>query len=81
MPRVKPLGREDPLRVQIRSEIHGVMGALRMSQGQLAGKIGISQQTLSNRVGKGGNIGSLRLDEYIAIKRLAEKNGVKTKGE
>lgn len=75
MPRVKRLIAEDPAKTAIREEIFGILGRMNISQGELARLSGIKASTLSNRIGKHGNIGSLKLDEYLRIKQVAEKWG------
>lgn len=75
MPRVRSLIREDPIKTSIREEIYGILGSLKISQAELARLSGIKSSTLSARIGKHGNIGDLRLDEYLRIKQVAEKWG------
>ena len=75
MPRVKRLITEDPTKTAVRSEIFGILGSLKISQAELAKMTGIKPSTLSKRIGKHGDIGGLRLNEYLAIKRVAERKG------
>lgn len=75
MPRVKRLVTEDPIKTSVREEIYGILGSLKISQAELAKMTGIKPSTLSKRIGKRGDIGGLRLSEYLAIKRVAERKG------
>ena len=69
MPRVKPLIREDPRETEIRREIGGIMGELRLTQGQLAERAGIDKATFSRRL---KDLGSMRLSEYWRIQDAAK---------
>lgn len=80
MPRVKALTKEDPTKAAIRAEVHEIMGYLNVSQAELARMTGIPTSTLSLRIGRRGNIGSLKLDELLAVRRVAAERGYK-KGE
>lgn len=80
MPRVKALTKEDPTKAAIRAEVREIMGYLNVSQAELARMTGIPASTLSLRIGRRGNIGSLKLDEFLAIRRVAAERGYK-KGE
>lgn len=73
MPRVKPLIRPDPRAVAVREEIGGTMAVMRISQNELAKRIGISPATLSNRL---KHIGDMRLSELWAIQDVRKKSGV-----
>ena len=75
MPKVKPLIRPDPLEMAIRVWIGGGLAFLRINQAELARRAGISKATLSGRIGSGGDIGSMRLSEYLAIKGVFQKGG------
>lgn len=75
MPRVKRLITEDPIKTSVREEIYGILGSLKISQAELAKMTGIKPSTLSKRIGKHGDIGGLRLNEYLAIKHVAEQMG------
>lgn len=72
MPRTKP---PDP-RSDMRAEIYRIMGALNVNQKELAAMTGITERTLNNRIGKKGDIGSMRLYEWWAIQDAARKRGV-----
>lgn len=70
MPRVKPLGvRADPLEAQICSEIASGMACKQINVKELSKMTGIRYSTLITRIGKGGDIKSLRIGELIAIRR------------
>ena len=70
MPRVRPLARPDPWESEIRAEIGAGMAAMRISQKELAKMAGIKPTTLSMRIGKKGDIGSMRLSELYAIRKV-----------
>jgi hypothetical protein len=70
MPRVKPLGRADPREAQVRQKIGGILMALNGNSTRLAELTGIKYGTLMKRIGKGGDIGSMRLSELWAIEDL-----------
>lgn len=75
MPRVKPLGRLNPQEVEVRAWIGAGMGALQMNQAELARRAGLDKQTLSNRIGRSGDIGSMRLKELWAIRKVFRQAG------
>ena len=75
MPKIRSLIHEDPEKADIRAEIFEAMGRLNVSQAELARLTGIKPSTLSKRIGKHGDIGGLRLNEYLAIRRVAERMG------
>lgn len=75
MPRVKPLIRTDPLEAEIRSEIASGMARMQINATELSKLSGIRYKTLMNRIGKGGDIKSLRIGELIAIRRVFAKGG------
>lgn len=77
MPKVKQLAAE-PWRAEIRAEIGAGMAAMRINQNELAKLTGIPPTTLSKRLGKNGNIGAMRLEEYEAIKKVFRRGGVLT---
>lgn len=72
MSRAKP---PDP-RSELCAEIYRIMGALGVNQKELAAMTGISERTLNNRIGKNGDIGSMRFYEWLAIQDVARKRGV-----
>ena len=76
MPRVKPLIRPDPSEQKILSEIGAGMMQMQLNQQDLARLSGINPNTLSKRIGKGGDIRTLRLGEMIAIRGVFKKGGV-----
>ena len=76
MPRVKPLAKQDPRETAILTEIGGIMTALHISQGKLAEMAGIKESTLSKRLRKHGDLGSMRLSELWAIQDVGKRNGV-----
>lgn len=75
MPRVKQLAR-DPWKAELRAEIGAGMAAMQISQKDLSRLTGIPPTTLSLRIGKRGDIGSMRMDEYEAIKAVFKRGGV-----
>lgn len=72
MPRVKPLIKPDPRSVAVLEEIGGTMAVMRISQNELARKVGISPATLSGRLKE---IGNMRLSEYWRIQDLRKQAG------
>ena len=76
MPKVKPLIRTDPLEHQIRSEIASGMGQMQITARELSRMTGINYNTLAKRIGKGGDIKSLRLGELIEIRKVFKRGGV-----
>ena len=70
MPRIKPLIRPDPLETSIRSEIASGMVNKQINIKELSKMTGIRYSTLIDRIGKGGDIKSLRIGELIAIRRV-----------
>lgn len=80
MPRVKPLIRPDPIEIEVASTIGTIRTLGRLSIKDLAKRAGIDPATLGTRIGKNGDIGSLRLREYLAILRVGEDIGVIEKG-
>lgn len=69
MPRVRPLGvRADPLEDQIASEIASGMVRMKIDTKELSRLTGINYNTLMKRIGKSGDIKSLRLGELIRIR-------------
>ena len=76
MPRVKPLGvRADPLETQLRSEIASGMARMQINAKELSKLSGIRYSTLIARIGKGGDIKSLRIGELIAIRKVFQRGG------
>lgn len=69
MPKVKPLVKPDPLEVELRTEIGAGMARLQISPKELAYITGINYSTLMKRIGRKGDIKSLRIGELIAIRR------------
>ena len=65
---------------RIETEVSLVIGAImqigKLNIAQLSKLTGIDDATLARRIGKSGDIGSLRLNEYIAIVDVAERYGV-----
>ena len=72
MPRVNPLIKPDPRSVAVLEEIGGTMAVMRISQNELARKVGISPATLSGRL---KDIGNMRLSEYWRIQDLRKQAG------
>lgn len=57
--------------------IGGIMGALRCTRADLAKMTGIKYTTLMSRIGKKGDIGSMKLSELWAIEDAAHRRGYK----
>lgn len=70
MPRVRPLARPDPWKVEILREIGGGMKALGITQNELADRARINRATLSRRIGKKGDISTMTLGELEAIRKV-----------
>ena len=81
MPRVRPLSKPDPINVKIAREIGAVMIIEGMTIGELSKRTGISPATLARRIGTHGDLDSLKLWEYKAIRKVGEQLGVIDKGE
>ena len=73
MPRVKPLVRPDPWRKEITTEIWGGMKTMGLTIKDLSELSGIKRTTLQARIGKGGDIGSMRLDELESIRKVLRR--------
>ena len=76
MPRVKPLIRQDPLEAELRSEIASGMARMQINARDLAKMTGIRYSTLITRIGKSGDIKSLRIGELIEIRKVFARGGV-----
>ena len=74
MPRVKKLGTPDPRAVEIRKEIGGIMGVLRIGIPDLSRISGIPEMTLRRRMKEPGNF---RQFEIWAIEDAAKRRGWK----
>ena len=72
MPKVKPIIKPDPRSVAVLEEIGGTLAVMRISQNELARKVGISPATLSGRL---KDIGNMRLSEYWRIQDLRKQAG------
>jgi hypothetical protein len=72
MPRVKRMGVKDPREDAVREEIGAIMGKMQLSQAKLAKMTGIKPTTLQKRIGKGGDVGSMRLSELWKIQDVAK---------
>lgn len=70
MPRVKALIRTDPRETEVKNKIGGILMQLGGSKVRLAQLTGINPNTLQKRIGKSGDIGSMRLRELWAIEDL-----------
>ena len=79
MPRVKRFTdqRED----EVMRLIGGIMGSMKWSYKDVADVTGIKYTTLLSRIGRTGNIGDLRLSEYIAIIDAAKRKGFNFEGK
>lgn len=69
MPKVKPLGGIDPLETDLTMEIAAGMARSRLSISDLSQRTGIKYSTLAKRIGRGGDIKTLRIGELIKIRR------------
>ena len=74
MPRIK-LIRPDPLEAELRSEIASGMARMQINAKELSKLSGIRYSTLITRIGKGGDIKSLRIGELIEIRKVFERGG------
>lgn len=73
MPRVKPLIKPDPLEADIRSEIASGMARMQINAKELSKMSGIRYKTLMNRIGRSGDIKTLRIGELIAIRKALRR--------
>ena len=73
MPRVKPLIRPDPRETEIRAEVGAAIAALRITQSELAKRVGIAPSTFSRRM---EHPGDFRIRELNAIRDLRKREGV-----
>lgn len=74
MPKIKPLIRPDPLETDVISEIASGMAQTKTSMKDLARLTGINYSTLTKRIGRTGDIKTLRLGELILIRKaLAQR--------
>lgn len=76
MPRVKGLRTPHRVEIEVRTLIGSIMQVGKLNIRDLARLTGMSNVTLGRRIGKSGDIGDLRLAEYISIIRVAEKRGI-----
>lgn len=76
MPRVKPLIKPDQTKQAILFEIAGTIQTLGITQEEMARRAGISPSTLCRRM---KDIGTLRLDELLAIRRERKRAGIELK--
>ena len=74
MPRISPLVREDPRMADIKSQIGSIKAKHGLTDAELAKKIGISTSALSRMIGKGGDVGKMRLCQFWQILDL-DKGG------
>ena len=72
MPKVKPLIRPDPFENEIISEIASGMACMKLTVKDLSDLTGINYSTLVTRIGKNGDIKSLRIGELIRIRKVLE---------
>lgn len=73
MPRVRQLAPPDPLEMELVSEIAAGMAQARITIKDLAGLTGINYSTLAKRIGKGGDIKTLRIGELIRIRKAIRR--------
>ena len=73
MPKVKPLIRTDLLEDDISSEIASGMAMTKMSIKDLAVATGINYSTLTKRIGRTGDIKTLRIGELIRIRKVLDR--------
>ena len=73
MPKIKPLARPDPWRSEITAEIWGGMKSMGLTIQDLSKMSGIKRTTLQSRIGKNGDIGSMRLDELESIRKVLRR--------
>lgn len=68
---------KDARRIEVLQYVGGVMGGLHLSTKELSRLTGIKYRTLMNRIGKDGDIGSMKLYELWAIQDVARRRGLK----
>lgn len=73
MPRVRQLAAPDPLETEIVTEIAAGMAQARITIKDLALLTGINYSTLAKRIGKGGDIKTLRIGELIRIRKAIRR--------
>jgi len=73
MPRVRPLAAPDPLETEIISEIAAGMAQARITVKDLADLTGINYSTLNKRLGRSGDIKTLRIGELIRIRKAIRR--------
>ena len=76
MPKVKPLTRLDPLELEVKTTIGRILAVGRMTIKDMSKRTGINESTLRKKIGPSGNIGELRLKEYMKIKALEMELGI-----
>ena len=73
MPRVKELIRKDPREIAIREEIGAGLYSKGLSITDVARMTGLKQSTLYKRLGRGGDLGSMRLSEYWKLQDVLKR--------
>lgn len=67
MPRTKPLIREDPRAIDVKSKIGSIKAVSGLTDSDISRRTGIPKSTLSGLIGKRGDIGRMRLRDYWKI--------------
>lgn len=73
MPKVKQLISQDPLEKDLIEEIAAGMAAKRITAKDLADMTGIKYPTLVKRIGRSGDIKTLRIGELIRIRKALRR--------
>lgn len=66
---------KNPRQRELEATIGSIKQVLKVDNKELAAMTGIKYRTLMNRIGKGGNIGEMRLYELWAILDAAKRRG------
>lgn len=73
MPRVKPLITPDPLELDLSGEIASGMAKMKINIKDLSEITGINYSTLVKRIGRGGDIKTMRIGELIRIRKALKR--------
>lgn len=73
MPKVKPIIRPDPVIEKVRAEIGAGMAVSKLSITDLSRLSGIKYGTLVKRIGRHGDITTMRLGEYVDIMKALNR--------
>lgn len=76
MPKVKPIASRNTAGDSIKAEIGAGLAIADMTQTELANRIGMAPAKMSQRIGRHGDIGMMRLSELWAIRKVFRDAGV-----